>query len=165
MKVALIMGSDSDWPVLKAAYGLFENWEIACDAFVMSAHRTPERVAEFASSAKKDGYGVILAAAGMAAHLAGVVAAHTTLPVVGIPIRGKALDGLDALLATVQMPPGVPVATVGIDAAKNGALLAAQILGLSDAKLAEKLEEYKKEMAREVAAKDAALQKEITNHE
>lgn len=165
MKVAIIMGSDSDWPVLKAAYDTFASLGIHCDAHVMSAHRTPDRVVQFASSARAEGYGVILAAAGMAAHLAGVVAAHTTLPVVGIPVRGKALDGLDALLSTVQMPPGVPVATVGIDAAQNAALLAAQILSLSDVELAQKLDQYKQDIARKVAAKDAALQKEIAGHE
>lgn len=161
MKVAMIMGSDSDWPVLKAAYAQLENWNVTCDAFVMSAHRTPERVTSFVSEAKKEGYGVIIAAAGMAAHLAGIAAAHTTLPVIGIPIKSQALDGLDALLSTVQMPPGVPVATVGINAAKNAAILAVQILALQNPQLVKILEEHKCLIAEEVNAKNSALQKEI----
>lgn len=157
LKVALIMGSDSDWPKLESAVSVLDSFEVVCDVFVMSAHRTPERVASFAKTAREQGYGVILAAAGMAAHLAGVIAAHTTLPVVGVPIKSDVLEGLDALLATVQMPPGVPVATVGINAAKNAALLAVQIMAVTDHELADKLQEYKRDMEREVEDKQKKL--------
>ena len=127
----------------------------------MSAHRTPEAAAEFSKNAAAEGFGVIIAAAGKAAHLAGVLAAHTVLPVIGIPIKSSALDGLDALLATVQMPPGIPVATVGIDGAANAAILAVQMLALSDASLAEKLQDMKTDMADGVAKKDAAMQEMV----
>ena len=127
----------------------------------MSAHRTPELAAEFASKAKENGFGVIICAAGMAAHLAGVIAGHTTLPVIGIPIKSAALDGLDALLATVMMPSGIPVATVAINGARNAAVLAVQMLALSDETLADKLEDAKKEMIEGVKAKDEKLQKAI----
>ncbi|MBR6046348.1 MAG: 5-(carboxyamino)imidazole ribonucleotide mutase [Ruminococcus sp.] len=157
-KVAVIMGSDSDLPVVSKAVKELRSYGVEFECHVMSAHRTPELAAQFASSAKDNGFGVIICAAGMAAHLAGVVAGHTTLPVIGIPMKSASLDGLDALLATVMMPPGVPVATVGIDGAKNAALLAVQILALSDEGLAEKLAEEKKKMADAVAEKDAALQ-------
>lgn len=157
-KVAVIMGSDSDLPVVSKAVKELRSYGVEFECHVMSAHRTPELAAQFASSAKDNGFGVIICAAGMAAHLASVVAGHTTLPVIGIPMKSASLDGLDALLATVMMPPGVPVATVGIDGAKNAALLAVQILALSDEGLAEKLAEEKKKMADAVAEKDAALQ-------
>ena len=124
-------------------------------------HRTPEAAAEFSKNAAAEGFGVIIAAAGKAAHLAGVLAAHTVLPVIGIPIKSSALDGLDALLATVQMPPGIPVATVGIDGAANAAILAVQMLALSDASLAEKLQDMKTDMADGVAKKDAAMQEMV----
>ena len=127
----------------------------------MSAHRTPEAAAAFSSHAAADGFGVIIAAAGKAAHLAGVLAAHTTLPVIGIPVKSSTLDGLDALLATVQMPSGIPVATVAIDGADNAAILAAQMLALSDADLSDRLAAMKKEMADGVAKKDAALQEKV----
>ena len=127
----------------------------------MSAHRTPAEACEFAAAAKDNGFGVIICAAGMAAHLAGVIAGHTTLPVIGIPMKSSVLDGMDALLSTVMMPPGVPVATVGINGAKNAAILAAQILAVSDEALAEKLAENKKAMAAAVIEKDAKLQQEI----
>ena len=130
---------------------------------VMSAHRTPAEAAEFAANAKDNGFGVIICAAGMAAHLAGVVAGHTTLPVIGIPMKSKALEGMDALLATVMMPPGVPVAAVGIDGAKNAAVLAVQMLAIADEELAEKLADEKKKMADGVREKDAKLQAEIAN--
>ena len=126
----------------------------------MSAHRTPAIACEFAARARENGFGVIIAAAGKAAHLAGVLAAHTTLPVIGIPIKSSTLDGLDALLATVQMPSGIPVATVAIDGAKNAAILALQILAVSDSELAERLSRTKEEMAREVAEKDKQLQRQ-----
>ena len=131
-KVAVIMGSDSDLPVVKGALEELDKFGIPYEVHVMSAHRTPALAAEFASNAKKNGFGVILSAAGKAAHLGGVLAAHTTLPVVGIPVKSSTLDGLDALLATVQMPKGIPVATVAIDGAANAAILAAQMLALSD---------------------------------
>ena len=129
-KVAIIMGSDSDYPVVQKAEARLEAWGIPYETRIMSAHRTPAAVMEYTSAARENGFGVMIAAAGKAAHLAGVVAAHTTLPVIGIPIKSSTLDGLDALLATVQMPSGVPVATVAIDGAENAGILAAQILAL-----------------------------------
>ncbi|MHB1315037.1 MAG: 5-(carboxyamino)imidazole ribonucleotide mutase [Christensenellales bacterium] len=159
--VAIVMGSDSDFPVLKEACKTLQKFSISFSVNVISAHRTPERAAAFAQSARQSGIKVIIAAAGKAAHLAGVLAAHTTLPVIGIPVKSTALDGMDALLSTVQMPPGVPVATVGIDGAQNAALLAVQIMSLQDENLAEALSEYKKSMAEGVAQKDEALQKAL----
>ena len=161
MKVAIVMGSDSDWQTMKGAYSQLREFGVESSVEVMSAHRTPERAAAFAREAQGNGYGCIIAAAGMAAHLAGAMAAQTTLPVIGVPLKGGAVDGLDALLATVQMPPGVPVATVGIGAAKNAALLAAQILAVGDPALAKKLQAYKEDMARAVEKKNAAIQKEL----
>ncbi|MDD5938950.1 MAG: 5-(carboxyamino)imidazole ribonucleotide mutase [Clostridiales bacterium] len=160
-KVAIIMGSDSDWPVVKAAAVQLKAWEVPFEAHILSAHRTPEEAARFACSAREKGFGVIIAAAGMAAHLAGVLAGNTTLPVIGIPMKGGAVDGLDALLATVQMPSGVPVATVALNGAKNAAVLAAQILALSDEGLAQRLAAEKAEMKNQIAKKDAALQAEL----
>lgn len=160
-KVAVIMGSDSDWGTVKKAVAVLKEYGVETEVHVMSAHRTPVQAAEFASAAKKNGFGVIIAAAGMAAHLAGVLAAHTTLPVIGIPIKSAALDGMDALLATVMMPKGIPVATVAIDGAANAGYLAIQMLALSDDALSEKLEAAKVQMAEEVAAKDAKLQAEV----
>ncbi|MDR2932994.1 MAG: 5-(carboxyamino)imidazole ribonucleotide mutase [Oscillospiraceae bacterium] len=160
-KVAVIMGSDSDYPVLEPCIKRLGAFGIPCEAHIMSAHRTPERAASYAAAARESGFGVIIAAAGKAAHLAGVLAAHTTLPVIGIPIKSTALDGLDALLATVQMPPGIPVATVAIDGGDNAAILAAQILALDDATLAGKLADMKADMVRKVEEKDAALQKKM----
>lgn len=160
-KVAIIMGSDSDFPVLKDAISKLKDFEIPFEVHVMSAHRTPAAAAEFSRTAKEKGIGVIIAAAGKAAHLAGVLAAHTTLPVIGIPIKSSTLDGLDALLATVQMPSGIPVATVAVDGSANAAILAVQILALSNSKLADKLEEMKRDMAEKVMKKDRKLQEEI----
>ncbi|MBQ5545766.1 MAG: 5-(carboxyamino)imidazole ribonucleotide mutase [Clostridia bacterium] len=157
-KVAVIMGSDSDLPVVKSAIAVLRNFGVDYEVRVMSAHRTPDVAANFSKSAKENGFGVIIAAAGKAAHLGGVLAAHTILPVIGIPIKSSTLDGLDALLATVQMPSGIPVATVAIDGAANAALLAIQMLALSDEGLSQKLADYKIQMAEGVAAKDAALQ-------
>ena len=131
-KVAIIMGSDSDWPVVKGACAVLKDFGVPYEAHILSAHRTPEAAAAFARSARAEGYGVILCAAGMAAHLAGAFAANTTLPVIGIPMKGGAMDGLDALLATVQMPSGIPVATVALNGAKNAAWLAAEILALGN---------------------------------
>ena len=139
-KVAVIMGSDSDWPVVKGACAQLKALDIPFEAHILSAHRTPAEAAAFARSAKANGFGVILCAAGMAAHLAGAFAANTTLPVIGIPMKGGAMDGLDALLATVQMPSGIPVATVALNGAKNAAYLAAAILAVADDDLAAKLE-------------------------
>ena len=156
-KVADIMGSDSDLPVVPPAIREPKRFGIEVEAHVMSAHRTPEEAAAFSHNAKENGFGVIIAAAGKAAHLAGVLAAHTTLPVIGIPVKSSTLDGLDALLSTVQMPAGIPVATVAIDGAKNAALLAVQMLALSDDRLADALAEMKQQMADEVRKKDSAL--------
>ena len=160
-KVAVIMGSDSDFPVVKGAVEKLKSFDVPVEVHVMSAHRTPDAAAEFSKNAAANGFGVIIAAAGKAAHLGGVLAAHTTLPVIGIPIKSSALDGLDALLATVQMPPGIPVATVGIDGAANAAILAVQMLALSNAVLAEKLQAMKEDMAAGVAKKDAAMQEMV----
>ena len=160
-KVAIIMGSDSDWPVVKGACTVLKDFGVPYEAHILSAHRTPEAAAAFAKSARAEGYGVILCAAGMAAHLAGAFAANTTLPVIGIPMKGGAMDGLDALLATVQMPSGIPVATVALNGAKNAAWLAAEILALSDDTLAEKLAAERTAMAAQIAAKEEKLQAEI----
>ena len=158
-KVAVIMGSDSDWPVVKGACAQLKALDIPFEAHILSAHRT--EAAAFAKSAKANGFGVILCAAGMAAHLAGAFAANTTLPVIGIPMKGGAMDGLDALLATVQMPSGIPVATVALNGAKNAAWLAAEILALNDDALAEKLEAERVAMAQQIAAKEEKLQNEL----
>lgn len=162
-KVAIIMGSDSDLPVVKGAVSELKKFGIPFEVHVMSAHRTPEQAAEFSKNAVKNGFGVIISAAGKAAHLGGVLAAHTILPVIGVPIKSSTLDGLDALLATVQMPSGIPVATVAIDGAKNAAILAVQMLALSDESLSEKLNDMKKAMAEEVMAKDIKISEEIKN--
>ncbi len=156
-KAAVIMGSDSDLPVVEKAFAVLRDLGIPFEARVMSAHRTPEDVASFVGGAKDNGFGVIIACAGMAAHLAGVCAAATTLPVIGVPIKGGMLDGLDALLSTVQMPTGIPVATVAMNGAANAAILAAEILALSDDGLAEALVEMRKVGADKVRAKDKAL--------
>ena len=160
-KVAIIMGSDSDWPCVKAAVVQLKSLDIPFEVHVMSAHRTPAATAEFTKNAAANGFGVIIAAAGMAAHLAGAIAANTVLPVIGIPVKGGAMDGLDALLATVQMPSGIPVATVALNGAKNAAVLAAQMLAINDARLTALLTAARAEMAQEIAAKDAKLQAEI----
>ena len=160
-KVAIIMGSDSDFPTVKDAVVELKSFGVPYEVRVMSAHRTPEIACEFAKNAKENGFGVIIAAAGKAAHLAGVLAGHSTLPVIGIPIKSSTLDGLDALLATVQMPSGIPVATVAIDGAKNAAILAVQMLALSDDTLAQKLVEMKKNMVDGVIKKDKKLQDEV----
>ena len=160
-KVAILMGSDSDWAVVKAAAAQLKSWDIPFEAHILSAHRTPDEAARFAQEAKQNGFGVVIACAGMAAHLAGVVAANTTLPVIGVPLRGGALDGLDALLATAMMPSGIPVATVALGGAKNAAILAAEMLALADECLASRLEDARREMAGTIAAKDQKLQSEI----
>lgn len=155
------MGSDSDLPVVKDAVIELKKLGIECECHVMSAHRTPDEAAEFAKNAKKNGFGVIISAAGMAAHLGGVLAANTTLPVIGIPIRGSSFDGMDALLSTVMMPKGIPVATVAVNGAGNAGILAAQMLALSDDELAAKLDAMRTDMKKAVAEKDAKLQQAI----
>lgn len=154
------MGSDSDFSVVSAAIKTLKEYSVPFEVHVMSAHRTPGLAADFASKAKKNGFGVIIAAAGMAAHLAGVLAAHTTLPVIGIPIKSS-FDGLDALLATVQMPSGIPVATVAVNGAANAALLAIQMLALSNDELAQKLESKKTDMVESILKKDDAIQSKV----
>ena len=160
-KVAVIMGSDSDWPVVKGACQQLETFGIPYEAHILSAHRTPAAAADFAKNARSKGFGVLICAAGMAAHLAGAFAGNSTLPVIGIPMKGGAMDGLDALLATVQMPSGIPVATVALNGAKNAAWLAAEILALNDDALAEKLEAERVAMAQQIAAKEEKLQNEL----
>ncbi|MDR2096906.1 MAG: 5-(carboxyamino)imidazole ribonucleotide mutase [Spirochaetaceae bacterium] len=157
MKVALILGSASDLPVAEKAVETLKSFGLGYEAHIISAHRTPEAAADFSRNARERGFGVIIAFAGMAAHLAGALAAHTTLPVIGVPCRGGALDGLDALLSTVQMPSGVPVATVALNGGVNAAILAVQILSLSDSRLAGELEARKQRLKDETLKKDAEL--------
>ena len=160
-KVAVIMGSDSDLSVMNGCIDTLKQFDIPFEVRIISAHRTPNTAHEFASTAIENGFGVIIAAAGKAAHLGGVLAAFTTLPVIGVPIKSSTLDGLDSLLSIVQMPKGIPVATVAINGAENSALLAIQMLALSDDALANKLAEYKEKMAAEVAAKDEKICREV----
>lgn len=157
-KVGVIMGSDSDLPVVEKAIDKFKEYEVPFEVHVYSAHRTPEEARDFARTAQEKGFGAIIAAAGKAAHLAGALAANTTLPVIGIPVKSSTLDGLDALLSTVQMPTGIPVATVAIDGAANAALLAIQILAVSDEALAEKLRATRAADAKKVLEKNAAVE-------
>ncbi len=156
-KVGIIMGSDSDLPIIQKAVDVLKDFGVEYEVHIYSAHRTPKEAGEFARSARDNGFGVMIAAAGMAAHLAGAIAANTTLPVIGIPCKSKALDGMDALLSTVMMPSGIPVATVAIDGGANAALLAVQMLAVSDADLAKKLDEKRKKAADDVLAKDAQI--------
>ncbi len=160
-KVGILMGSDSDLPIIRKATDVLKALDIPFEVHVYSAHRTPVEAAEFSRNARQNGFGVLIAAAGMAAHLAGAVAANTTLPVIGIPCKSSNLDGLDALLATVQMPTGIPVATVAIDGGANAALLAAQILAVSDAQLAEKLNRKRESDAAIVLEKDKKVFAEL----
>lgn len=162
-KVAVIMGSNSDFPVVKSALTELKKYGVEFECRVMSAHRTPAEACEFAGNAKNNGFGVIICAAGMAAHLAGVVAGHTTLPVIAIPMKSSVLEGMDALLSSVMMPPGVPVATVGINGAKNAGILAVQMLAISDDELSQKLADEKVKMADGVRQKDIELQEELKN--
>ncbi|MGI5891607.1 MAG: 5-(carboxyamino)imidazole ribonucleotide mutase [Bacillota bacterium] len=157
-KVAIIMGSDSDLPVLKGAIDFLEEWQIGYRVHISSAHRVPEKTAALAKSAEQDGIEVIIAAAGGAAHLAGVIAALTALPVIGVPIKTDSLGGLDSLYSMVQMPSGIPVATVAINGAKNAAILAMQIIGIKDAAVRAKVHQFKAQMAQQVEAKDSKLQ-------
>jgi 5-(carboxyamino)imidazole ribonucleotide mutase len=161
LSVLIVMGSDSDFPMISPALKILKKFDIPFEVKVCSAHRTPEDATKLAKNARKSGVGVIIAAAGLAAHLPGVLAAHTTLPVIGVPISGGALNGVDALYAIVQMPKGIPVAAVAIDGAVNAALLAIQILSLNNRLLGTKMTDYKTEMAEEVRGKDRALQEKL----
>lgn len=160
-KVALIMGSKSDWPSLKGCVDVLKKFEIEVEVHVASAHRTPETVAAFAANARENGFEVIIAAAGKAAHLAGVIAGHTTLPVIGIPVKSSFMDGLDSLLSTVQMPTGIPVATVAVGGGDNAAYLAAQMLSIKYPILAEKLLAHRQQMAAAIEADDRQIQDEV----
>ena len=162
-KVAIVMGSDSDFPVVEKALSTLKEYGVPVEVHIYSAHRTPEQARAFAASAKENGFGVIIAAAGMAAHLAGAIAANTTLPVIGIPCKSNTLDGIDALLSTLQMPSGIPVATVAINGGANAALLSAQILALGEPELAKKLEEKRDADAKAVLEKDAAVSAELNS--
>jgi len=157
-KVGIVMGSDSDLPVVEKAIAVLDQYGVPYEVHVYSAHRTPVEARDFSVNARENGFGVILAAAGMAAHLAGAIAANTTLPVIGIPVKSKYLDGIDALLSTVQMPTGIPVATVAIDGAANAALLSVQILAVTDSELAEKLDVARREGAEKVLEKNRAVE-------
>ena len=156
-KVGIVMGSDSDLPIVEKAIAVLEEYNVPFEVHVYSAHRTPEEAREFATSARNNGFGAIIAAAGMAAHLAGAIAANTTLPVVGIPVKSKNLDGMDALLSTVQMPTGIPVATVAIDGAANAAILVIQMLAIEDSVLADKLDKSRAAGAKKVLEKNQAI--------
>jgi len=156
-KIGIIMGSDSDLPIVQKAVDMLKSFEIPYEVHIYSAHRTPVEAHDFATNARENGFGAIICAAGMAAHLAGAIAANTTLPVIGIPCKGGMMDGMDALLSTVQMPTGIPVATVAINGAANAALLCAQILAVEDAELAKKLDAKRKSDAAKVLEKDATI--------
>jgi len=160
LKVAIIMGADGDLPVVRAAADTLKSFGVPYEMRVISAHRTPDAAADFSRRAREAGFGAIICAAGKAAHLAGAMAANTTLPIIGIPLKASALDGLDALLATVQMPTGIPVATVAIDGAANAALLAVQILSLSEPELARKLAEHRDRIVEDVRAADEKIRAE-----
>lgn len=160
-KVGILMGSDSDLPVVEKAIAVLKEYGVPFEVHVYSAHRTPEQARDFAMNARANGFGAIIAAAGMAAHLAGAIAANTTLPVIGIPVKSKYLDGIDALLSTVQMPTGIPVATVAIDGAANAALLSVQMLAISDTELAEKLDNARKEGSEKVLAKNKIVEEQF----
>ncbi|MBR5279908.1 MAG: 5-(carboxyamino)imidazole ribonucleotide mutase [Clostridia bacterium] len=162
-KIGIVMGSDSDLPIIRKATDMLKKLDIPFEVHVYSAHRTPDEARDFARNARANGFGVLIAAAGMAAHLAGAIAANTTLPVIGIPCKSSNLDGMDALLATVQMPTGIPVATVAINGGANAALLAAQILAVSDSDLAEKLDKKRVSDAQAVLAKDAGIMEQLQN--
>ena len=160
-KVGIIMGSDSDLPIVRKAMDTLAAFGVPYEVHIYSAHRTPDEAGVFAAKAREEGFGVLICAAGMAAHLAGAFAGNSTLPVIGIPMKGGAVDGLDALLATVQMPSGIPVATVAINGAKNAAVLAAQMLAICDDELAAKLDAARVKMAAQIAEKEAKLQAEL----
>lgn len=160
-KVAIIMGSDSDLPIVSKAADTLKSFGVPYEMHVFSAHRTPEEAKDFSINARKNGFGAVIAAAGMAAHLAGAIAANTTLPVIGIPINSGKLNGIDALLSTVQMPSGIPVATVAIDGAVNAALLSVEILSVTEPELAEKLDAKRRADAQKVLEKNAALEAQL----
>ena len=162
-KIGIVMGSASDMPIVEKACDMLKTFDVPFETHVFSAHRTPDEAAEFAVKARENGFGCIIAAAGMAAHLAGAVAARTTLPVIGIPCKGSAFEGMDALLSTVQMPPGIPVATVAVNGAANAALLAIQILAVEDKELAAKLDAKRVADAENVLTKDAEISAEYNN--
>ena len=162
-KIAIIMGSDSDLPVVSKAAATLKSFGVPFEVHVFSAHRTPEEAKDFSINARKNGFGAIIAAAGMAAHLAGAIAANTTLPVIGIPIKSAGLGGIDALLSTVQMPSGIPVATVAIDGAVNAALLCVEILAVTDSELAEKLDNKRKADYEKVLSKNKAVEEQFNN--
>lgn len=162
-KVAIIMGSQNDLPIVEKAIQVLKRYDVSFEIHVYSAHRTPLQARNFALNAQKNGFGVIIAAAGKAAHLAGNIAANTTLPVIGLPIKSSTLDGLDALLSTVQMPSGIPVATVAIDGAENSALLALQILAISDENLSQKLKEEREINAKKIIEKDLEINTKYNN--
>lgn len=161
--VGIVMGSDSDFPVMREAAGVLKEFGIGFEVSVISAHRTPDKALEYARKAEERGIKVIIAGAGKAAHLPGVLAALTVLPVIGVPIKSSTLDGLDSLLSIVQMPPGIPVASVAIDGAQNAGLLALQILGADDPSLREKMKEYRRKMAEKVEEKDKKIKEEVKN--
>ncbi len=163
MKAALFMGSDSDWPIMKPAAELLQEFGVTVDVIVASAHRTPAKVQTYAESARENGVSVIIAAAGAAAHLAGVIASYTTLPIIGVPINATPLNGLDALFSTVQMPSGVPVATMAVNGAKNAAIFALEIFGTQNATVAKQLEAYREKLRENVAKKAARIASQI-NH-
>ena len=160
-KVAIVIGSDSDWPIMKPAVEVLKQFGVGAEVTVASAHRTPAKVRELVTTARERDVRLFIAAAGGAAHLAGVVASYTTLPVIGVPINASALNGLDSLLSTVQMPSGIPVATMAINGAKNAALFAVEILAVSDESLSEKMKEYREKLAKEVDEKAARVQAQI----
>lgn len=162
-KVGIVMGSDSDLPIIKKATDMLDSFEVPYEVHIYSAHRTPVEARDFSVNARKNGFGVIIAAAGMAAHLAGAVAANTTLPVIGIPCKSSVFDGMDALLSTVQMPTGIPVATVAVNGGANAALLAIQMLAVEDSVLAEKLDAKREKDAAAVLEKDAAVLEKLNN--
>lgn len=159
--VGILMGSDSDLPVMRKAAEVFKEMGIACEMDICSAHRLPDKTAEYARSARERGIEVLIAGAGMAAHLAGVIASHTTLPVIGVPLASGAIGGVDALYSTVQMPPGIPVATVAVDGAKNAAYLACSILSIKHPEIAERLEDFRQKTRKSLLAKSESLQKEL----
>ena len=163
-KVAIIMGSDSDWPIVSKAVDTLRAYGVPFEAHVYSAHRTPIEARDFSVNARANGFGAIIAAAGKAAHLAGAIAANTTLPVIGIPVKSSTLDGIDALLSTVQMPAGIPVATVAIDGAANAALLAAQIIAVDDADLAARLDAMRKAASEKVLRANAEIEKKYSTN-
>ena len=159
-KVLIIMGSDSDLPVMKKAADALDRFKVSYEMRISSAHRSPQKTVDLTINAREKGFGVIITGAGLAAHLGGVVAAHTTLPVIGVPLASGTLGGTDAMLATLQMPPGIPIATVGIGAAYNAALVAVEILAVHDQNLADQLSKYREELAKKVEEKDAALNRQ-----